>query len=111
MARKAVTQFFDDLTGEAIPADDARTVKFSYSGVSYSIDLSPENAEKLLETFTPWIKVATRVTSTRPTSKPAKRSDLHLVREWARDNGFEVSERGRVPRTVLDAYDNRKSAR
>ena len=52
---------------------------------------------------------ATRRRSSGPTAKSssgsAKRSDLSAVRAWARENGQTVSERGRIPASLLAAYD------
>lgn len=107
MARKEVVQYVDDLTGEVLPADEVRTVNFSYSGRDYTLDLSQENADQLYESLSPWLKVATKVSGRRASSKVPARTDLDEVRVWARENGFTVSERGRVAQKVLDAYDAR----
>ena len=107
MARKAVVQYVDDLTGETLAEGEVRTVNFSYSGRDYTLDLSQENADKLYESLSPWLKVATKVTGRRASSKVPARTDLDDVRVWARENGFTVSERGRVAQKILDAYDAR----
>jgi hypothetical protein len=107
MARKEVIQYVDDLTGEPLPSDEVRTVNFSYSGKDYTVDLSQENADRLREVLSPWLKVATRVSGRRASSKVPARTDLDEVRVWARENGFTVSERGRVAQKILDAYDAR----
>lgn len=107
MARKEVIQYVDDLTGEALPSDEVRTVNFSYSGKDYTLDLSQENADRLREVMSPWLKVATRVSVRRASSKVPARTDLDEVRAWARENGFTVSDRGRVAQKILDAYDAR----
>lgn len=95
--------FIDDMTGEEIT--DVRHVEFAFRGVEYQLDLSPESFVEMQEVFAPWVESATRVP--RPARRSAPRRDLDEVRVWARKNGFEVSDRGRVPKRVLDAYDAR----
>lgn len=107
MARKIVTMFFDDVTGEEVSDKDVRHVEFTFDGVSYVLDLSPASHEKMVAAFAPWVENATRVPASRSPRKTATRRDLDEVRVWARENGFEVSDRGRVPKRVLDAYDAR----
>ena len=95
--------FIDDMTGEEIT--DVRHVEFAFRGVEYQLDLSPESFVEMQEVFAPWVESATRVS--RSPRRPAARRDLDEVRVWARANGFEVSDKGRVPKKVLDAYDAR----
>ena len=95
--------FIDDMTGEEIT--DVRHVEFAFRGVEYQLDLSPESFVEMQDVFAPWVENATRVS--RSPRKTATRRDLDEVRVWARKNGFEVSDRGRVPKKVLDAYDAR----
>ena len=100
MARKTVIMFIDDMTGEEIT--DVRHVEFAFRGVEYQLDLSPESFVEMQEVFAPWVESAARV----PKRRRAKR-DLNNVRAWARANGFSVSDKGRVPKRALDAYDAR----
>lgn len=112
MARKQITQLIDDLDGETLD-DGGETVLFSLDGRAYEIDLSSSNAEQLRAAFAPYVEVARPIGSAprnngRPTRTRRPRDsdrDLSAVREWARQNGHSVSERGRVPGTVLEAYD------
>ena len=69
--------------------------------VSYELDLSSKNAEKLRSALAKYVASARRVRGARRGrngSRASKSSsvDLATVREWARANGFEVSDRGRV---------------
>ncbi|MDF2562334.1 MAG: hypothetical protein K0R99_3780 [Microbacterium sp.] len=111
MARKTRTVYdiTDDLTGETLSEDEAVNIEFSYGGRSYSIDLSKKNADKFDDVIKPYLDAATPQRGTA-TSKPGKnnsgkRTDLDAVRAWASSNGYEVSSRGRVAKTILDAYD------
>jgi len=110
MATKSVTitEFIDDLDGSK--AD--RTVSFAIDGTSYEIDLSKKNAAAFNKALKPYLDAARKVrrsTGKAPTRGGARRRrtagpDLAAVRNWARANGHAVSDRGRVPATVLDAY-------
>ena len=108
MAQKVQVVLTDDLDGSE--ADE--TVQFALDGVSYEIDLSEANAEALREALTAY-STAARRTGGRATrraagSKPrpaAERVDLSDVRAWARENGFQVSDRGRVSGEVRAAYE------
>jgi hypothetical protein len=105
MAKKVLTivELTDDLDGGK--AD--RTVQFTWDGVSYEIDLSKRNATVLEKAMKPYVDAARKVKRSGRTSsaRGAARSDLGAVRQWARANGHSVSDRGRIPRAVLEAYD------
>jgi len=81
--------------------------------VSYEIDLSDKNAGKLRDEFSSWIGHARRSGGRRTTGRRASgssssasnRRDLSAVRAWARSNGHQVSDRGRVSAAVQEAYD------
>lgn len=102
MARKVITQILDDFDG----TENATTVQFALDGKKYEIDLSAANKAKLVEALAPFVKVA-RATASRGASAAAKggRKDLAAIREWANANGFEVSAKGRIPTSVVEAYD------
>ncbi|HLS93706.1 MAG TPA: Lsr2 family protein [Microbacterium sp.] len=109
MARKIIHQLVDDLDGTVLEPGEGVSVHFSLDGKAYEIDLTEENAGKLREALAPYISAGRRSVSgvTRPRAKSQSSSsrDLGKVREWARDNGYSVSDRGRVPGEVLEAYD------
>jgi len=109
MARQVITTLIDDLDGKK--AD--RTVEFSLDGVSYTIDLSDANAGKLRKALDPFINAGTRVgrgsgrvrQSGGGSGRTAgSRDENKAIREWAVGNGYEISERGRIPQSVSDAY-------
>lgn len=103
MAQKVNVILVDDTDGGE--ADE--TVPFSLDGVSYEIDLSKRNADRLREAVAPFVDVArpqSRRGGSRRTSQPAGRNKA--VRAWAIAQGLmESSARGRIPRTVVEAYD------
>jgi hypothetical protein len=109
MAQKVTVELVDDVDGTA--SDDITTVSFALDGVSYEIDLSGRNAKKLRNTFADVVAAGRRVGGrvkrhTAPTVRPAaNREQTKAIRDWARQNGFDLAERGRIPATVLAAFD------
>ncbi|MGW8484501.1 histone-like nucleoid-structuring protein Lsr2 [Microbacterium sp. NPDC055903] len=111
MARKIVHQLVDDIDGTVLEVGEGETVHFSLNGISYEIDLTIEHADELRSALEPFIAAgrrsstasAARAGSAR--KRPAARnSDTAAIREWANANGHKVSERGRIPAPVLEAY-------
>lgn len=110
MAKQIITVLTDDLDGGA--AD--RTIEFGLDGVNYTIDLSEKNAGKLRKALDPYLAVAVRAGRTgtngriasRAAAAPsrANRDQNQAIREWAGKNGYEVSERGRIPRSIVEAF-------
>lgn len=117
MARRIVHQLVDDLDGTVLEIGEGETVLFSLDGVAYEIDLTADNATALRDALAPYIGAARSVSSRGSGSSGAggssggrkrRRSgqqDYTAIREWAKANGHQVSERGRVPASVLDAYE------
>jgi nucleoid-associated protein Lsr2 len=107
MAQRVKIILEDDLDGSQ--ADE--TVTFGLDGVTYEIDLSGENAAKLRDELAPWVGHARRSGGRkssgagRGSAAAGKRTDLAAVREWARKNGYEVSDRGRISADIQAAYD------
>ncbi|GAA2734868.1 Lsr2 family protein [Pedococcus aerophilus] len=107
MAQRVNIVLEDDIDGS--PADE--TVTFALDGVSYEIDLTTANATALREALAPYVGHGRRSGGRRSSgAKSAPRStggkkDLTDVREWARNNGHKVSERGRISAEVQAAYD------
>jgi hypothetical protein len=109
MARQVITTLIDDLDGKK--AD--RTVEFALDGTSYTIDLSETNAGKLRKALDPFISAGTRVglgavrparTVTIARRTASSRDENKAIRDWALENGYQISERGRIPQNVSDAY-------
>lgn len=106
MAQKVVITLVDDIDGGT--ADE--TVLFGLDGVNYEIDLTEKNAAELRAAFAPWVGHARRsggrkVSGRRPRAAGgASNSEAGKVREWARANGYTVSDRGRIPAEIAEAY-------
>lgn len=108
MAQRTTTTLVDDLDDE-LEADE--TLDFSVDGVSYAIDLSAENAQRLRNDFAMWIAHARRESGRKRTRGPATkgrasvdREQSAAIRDWARRSGHEVSDRGRIPAAIIEAY-------
>jgi hypothetical protein len=96
------TLIVDDLDG----SDDASTVSFSLGNAAYEIDLSKKNKaamEKKLSKFTTAARKAGS-SGRRKGPRSAGRPQTGTIREWAKASGHKVSERGRIPQSVIDAY-------
>ena len=105
MAQKVQVVLIDDLDG----GDASETVTFGLDGASYEIDLSEQNAAQLREALAHWVGNARRVSgrTSRPTARrggSSSSTDTTAVRSWAKENGFKVSERGRISAEVQEAY-------
>lgn len=112
MARRIVHQLVDDLDGSILEVGEGETVLFSLDGTAYEIDLNDQNAAALREALAPYVAAGRSISSSRGStsaaSRPRRRAgqqDLSAIRVWARDNGYQVSERGRVPASVVEAYE------
>lgn len=100
MAQKIQVMLVDDIDGST--ADE--TVNFALDGAKYEIDLTTAHAAQLRAALAPWIR-AGRKTSTRSTGRGRSSSgDVAKIRAWAKSHGYEVSERGRIPASIRDAY-------
>ncbi|WP_308820072.1 histone-like nucleoid-structuring protein Lsr2 [Pseudonocardia alni] len=114
VARIATVQLIDDLDGTA--ADE--TVAFAVDGKLFEIDLNATNAATLRDKLAPFVSAArTAVGGQRARRREAAaaagsteaRRHNQAVRVWARENGYAVSERGRIPAEVVEAYRNHDS--
>jgi hypothetical protein len=108
MAQQVLVQLVDDLDGTS--SDDVTTVQFGLDGVTYEIDLSEDNAEQLRTSLAEFVDSARRAgrrlkRGTKPRSTGAGSSgEAGQIREWALENGYELSARGRIPSHVVEAY-------
>lgn len=106
MAARTVVHLIDDVDGGK--ADE--TVTFSLDGVDYAIDLSHGNAEGLRKTLSEFVDAGRRTggRATRGAKTQVKpggdRAQNQAIREWARRNGHQVSERGRIPGDLIAAF-------
>jgi hypothetical protein len=112
MAQKVMVTLVDDLDG----SEAEETVEFGLDGAFYEIDLSEDNAERLRDALSEYVEHARRQSGGRkrmagragsgraPRPASADREQNQAIREWARKQGMNVSDRGRIPKEVTDAY-------
>ncbi|KLU11638.1 MULTISPECIES: Lsr2 family protein [Kocuria] len=105
MAQRVEVHLEDDLDGG--PADT--TLTFAMDGKDYEIDLSQANAEKLREALRPFVATGRKTTRGGGSRGARTRAssgdpDTAKIRAWAKENGHEVSDRGRIHQTIKDAY-------
>ncbi|MQA63759.1 MAG: Lsr2 family protein [Actinophytocola sp.] len=108
MAQKVFVSLVDDLDGSE--ADE--TVEFGLDGVSYQIDLSAANAGELRDALAQYIEHSRRAGGRKRAARlggpgrsaSADREQNQAMRAWARKNGYDVSDRGRIPTEVVEAF-------
>ncbi|MEV8093746.1 Lsr2 family protein [Kitasatospora sp. NPDC085879] len=113
MAQRVQVILEDDLDGGS--ADE--TVMFALDGVAYEIDLKGANADKLRDLLAPYVekgrKQSGRIAGARRStggSRAAGRTatagpDTAKIRSWAKEQGLEINDRGRVPSDIKAKYD------
>ena len=114
MARKVQVILSDDLD-ENLSADE--TVSFSLDGTSYEIDLADKNAKEMRDVVRPLRLGRPQggprrgrasgggVAAAAATGGRMDREQAGAIRDWARKNGHAVSDRGRIPASVVEAYE------
>ncbi|WP_328990616.1 Lsr2 family protein [Kribbella sp. NBC_01245] len=111
MAQKIQVLLEDDLDGGK--ADE--TVTFGLDGTTFEIDLSKKNAAKLRDALAAYVGAGRRVSGRRGAAagrgargRGRSATDSADIRAWAKENGYEVSERGRISAEVRAAYNEAK---
>ena len=103
MAQKVHIVLIDDID----QSDAEETVTFGLDGKEFAIDLNKKNARSLRDSLAPYVAHARPVSGLsgrRSSSKAASGAAPSEIRAWARENGFDVPERGRVAAEVREAY-------
>ena len=109
MAQRVNVVLVDDLDGD----DASETVSFSLDGVDYEIDLNDGNAQALRDSLSRYIEAGRRVAGRKSSGRGRGRRvaaggdggpSASDIRSWARENGWDVPERGRVSAEVREAY-------
>jgi Lsr2 len=105
MAQKIQTLFIDDIDGGAAEG----TVRFGLDGTEYEIDLSARHADELRKALASYVAHGRKAGGTTRRTTRGRRSNAEAagtakVREWARGNGYDIKERGRVPANVVEKY-------
>lgn len=107
MAQRVTVALIDDLDG----GEASETIAFGVDGKNYQIDLSSANADKLRDSLASFVAVARRSGGARRAGEASgsprpvvDREQNQAIREWARRNGRKLSDRGRIPADVVEAY-------
>jgi hypothetical protein len=110
VAQKVNVILIDDIDG----SEAAETVSFGLDGTQYEMDLNLRHAGELRTLVAPFIEKARKVTGpgTRPTRQ--RRSDVNdrkskEIRDWARERGLKVNDRGRIPAEIVAEYETENS--
>ncbi|WP_241383785.1 histone-like nucleoid-structuring protein Lsr2 [Rhodococcus sp. CH91] len=128
MAQKVRVQYFDDIDGQPIMDGLAQSFRIRVDDDEYELDLRPSNADKFLAVLRPWLhekasaqhgpaahtitpkktpaKARTRTSGAHKTIPPTRSPEqLAAIRHWARNKGYDVSSRGRIPRHILEQFE------
>jgi hypothetical protein len=112
MAQKIIRQFIDDIDG----SEAERTFSFAVDGIHYEIDLSSDNIKEFNDAIAGFIESARKVKATGAVGRARKTSPLtsgtgrsreqtQAVRQWARQHGHSINDRGRIPASIQQAFD------
>ncbi|MFJ8930587.1 Lsr2 family protein [Streptomyces sp. NPDC102364] len=106
MAQKVQVLLVDDIDGGE--ADE--TITFALDGKTYEIDLNDKHAAKLRKALEPFQKAGRRVSKAAAGNRgrgaaTGGNQDTAKIREWAKGNGYDVNDRGRVPQSIREAYE------
>ena len=108
MAKRVLYELVDDIDGK--PADE--TVRFALDGVQYEIDLTPKEADAFRKKLAPYTEKGRQVGGRRGglRRKASGGPTTKEIREWARGQGFQVPERGRIPNEIVEKFEEAQSA-
>ncbi|MGB3351169.1 MAG: Lsr2 family protein [Mycobacterium sp.] len=119
MAKRVTTQLVDDIDGTIIDDESGEAIEFAVGGVEYVIDLKAKNATEFHRKLGYYIEHSTRVGGRRRKPSPAGAAtpaktgttatrdpeQTRAIRQWAFDEGYELSSRGRIPAGIVEAFD------
>ncbi|GAA1480814.1 Lsr2 family protein [Gordonia sinesedis] len=107
MAKKEIVQVIDDIDGKVL--DKYETVKWSLDGKNYEFDTSAKHAQQFRDALEKYVAVSRNATTRAPrrahTGGTHSKEQTQAIRKWAVKNGYEVSDRGRIPLAVLEAFE------
>nr|WP_274708586.1 Lsr2 family protein [Corynebacterium meitnerae] len=98
VARREITQYFDDLDQTPLDESEVNIVHFSFNNKDYLLDLSDANLARFNETLMPYIAAA------REVPEHDRMTEASAVRSWARKQGLKIAQRGKIPAAIVDAY-------
>jgi hypothetical protein len=107
MAQKTVVTVVCDLPHDG-EIEGSETVSFAFDGAAYEIDVCSAHAKELHDTFAAFAEHSRRVSSggrRRKVRTGPGRERSSEIRSWARQHGHKVSERGRIPASIISEYE------
>ena len=105
MAQRTQTIYISDISGDEVA--DGDSIEFSYRGVDYKIDLTQQEADKFDQHMAFYTDHAQRTGGRKQRKGGGAKTDpsqLQAARKWLKDNGYEVSDRGRIKKELMDIY-------
>ncbi len=100
MAQKVHVLLTDDIDG----SDATQTVRFGWLGAEYEIDLNDKNYTAFEKAIGKYVSAARKTAGRSRSKRSTPTTDLAAVRAWARGQGYEVSDRGRISAEIMQAY-------
>ena len=106
MAQRVITQLISDLSGDEIADGKGETIEFAYRGASYSIDVTEKEAAGFDQAIAVYLEHATKAGGRRRSASAGSKGDVSAkeVRVWAKAQGIDVPERGRIPGDIVERY-------
>jgi hypothetical protein len=103
MAQRVNVLLVDDIDG----SDAAETIPFGLDGTRYEIDLNSGHVRELREALEPFVNAARRVSvpAGRPPNRRSDDARNKEIRNWAREKGLDVNDRGRIPAPIVAQYE------
>lgn len=105
MAQQVQVTLVDDIDG----GDADETLTFGLDGSTYEIDLSEANAKGLRDSLAPYVEAGRKATGKKgklaPVSRAHSKQKSREIREWAKEHGKQVNERGRIPAAIVAEYE------
>ncbi|MEO9330320.1 histone-like nucleoid-structuring protein Lsr2 [Gordonia aurantiaca] len=112
MAKKEIVQVIDDLDGKVL--DQYETVRWSLDGKNYEFDTSAKHAQQFRDSLQKYLEVSRQVgrttkrsaaTATTSSGGGRNKETTKAIREWAIREGYELSDRGRIPQSIIEAFE------
>ncbi|MFW0792102.1 histone-like nucleoid-structuring protein Lsr2 [Gordonia sp. CPCC 205333] len=106
MAKREVVEVIDDIDGKVL--EEYETVRFSVDGRTYEFDTSAKHADDFRTSLQKYLDVSRPVARTSrrvATGGNRSKAQTQAIREWANENGHAVSDRGRIPLQIVEAYE------
>lgn len=107
VAKETIVRITDDIDG----SEAVETIRFGFRGIDYDIDLNAKNVAAIEKSFEKWIQHGqkselTGIRARQRRSTVRNKDHTAAVREWAKANGYKVSDRGRIAAEVREAYNS-----